>query len=190
MKTTGKFLTIALALTLSANVLFAQAKSDYDKNVDFTKYSTFTFLGWQEESDKQINEFDRERILQAFKNELNARGLTRNDDNPDVAITLFLVFDQKTSITAYSNYNGGMGYGAGRWGWGMGMGSSTTSYSEDDYLEGTLVIDFYDVKSKELVFQGIMTKTVMENPKNRDSTIPKAINKLMKTYPVKPAKKK
>jgi hypothetical protein len=84
-----------------------------------------------------------------------------------------------------------MGYGYGRWGWGggYGMGSSTTSYSEDDYKEGTVVIDFYDSGTKNLVWQGILTKTVTENPQKREKTIPKAVNKLMYQYPVKPIKK-
>ena len=61
------------------------------------------------------------------------------------------MFTDKTSTTAYTNYTGGMGYGRGM-GWGMGMGSASTSYSEEDYKEGTIVIDFYDEQSKKLIF--------------------------------------
>lgn len=193
MKKFNLSISMLLALLVIAGSLFAQqVKSDFDKNVDFTKFKTYTFLGWQEDSDNQLNDFDKERILSAFKKELEVRGLTKSDQNPDLGITLFLVISQEESVTAYTNYNGGYGYG-GRWGWGMGyggMGSSTTSYSKDDYLEGTLVIDFYDNNTKELVYQGILTKTVVENPKKRETSIPKAINKLMSKYPVKPMKGK
>lgn len=191
MKTNLKFYIVLFAAAFVANMVTAQVKSDYDKTVDFTKYKTFTFMGWAEESDKILNDLDKKRLLEAFRDELAARGLTKDDANPDVAITLYVVVAQKTSTTAYTNYNGGMGYGYGRWGWGggYGMGSSTTSYSEDDYLEGTVVIDFYDSSTKNLVWQGILTKTVTENPQKREKSIPKNVNKLMYKYPVKPIKK-
>jgi len=189
MKTNRKILFTFVVTMLFTGILFGQVKSDYDKTVDFSKYKTFTFKGWAENSDKILNDLDKNRILEAFKTELNSRDLTRNDENPDVAITLYIVVEQKSSTTAYTNYNGGMGYGYGRWGWGMGMGSSTTSYSQNDYLEGTVVIDFYDNNTKKLVWQGIITQTVTENPKKRDKNIPKAVAKLMYKYPVKPIKK-
>jgi len=191
MKTIQKpFITLLFAMLL-VNFLFAQVKSDYDKNADFTKYKTYTFRGWAENSDKILNDIDKKRILEAFKNELTSRGMTKDDTKPDVGITLYIVVQNKTSTTAYTNYNGGMGYGMGRWGWGMGyggMGSATTTYSESDYMEGTVVIDFYDESTKGLVWQGILTKQVTENPQKREKTIPKNVKKLMAKYPIKPVK--
>jgi len=187
MKTIQNSLIAILMGILFTNLLFAQVKSDYDKTVDFSKYKTYTFRGWAENSDQILNDFDKKRILESFRDELTARGMTKDDSNPDVGITLYIVVQQKTSTTAYSNYNGGMGYGMGRWGWGMGygMGTSTTTYSEDDYLEGTIVVDFYDESTKNLVWQGVLTKKVTENPQKREKTIPKNVSKLMKKYPVK-----
>lgn len=80
---------------------------------------------------------------------------------------------------------GGYGYGP-RWGWGLGAGNvtATTTYSDDDYTEGTLVVDMYDVDSDKLVWQGILTSRVTEKPEKRDRTIPKNIKKLMKKFPV------
>jgi hypothetical protein len=182
---------LLLQLSVMCIAASAQVKSDYDKDVDFTQYQTYTFKGWEKNSDQILERFDKERILNAFAEELAARGLTKDDANPDVGITLFLVVDDKTSTTAYTTYNGGMGYGAGRWGWGMGMGgmgTSTTHYTEDDYKQGTLVCDFYDESSKKLVWQGVLTTVVQEKPKKREKTIPKNVSKLMKQYPVQPVK--
>ena len=69
---------------------------------------------------------------------------------------------------------------------GAGMGSATTTYSERDYREGTIVIDFYDEQTKGLIFQGTLQTEVKEKAKKREKTIPKNIAKLMKKYPVKP----
>jgi len=180
---------LIVAFVSATNFGLAQVKSDYDKKADFTTYKTYSFAGWQKDSDKQLNEFDKKRILDALKAEFDARGMSLVESGADATISIYIVIDSKTSTTAYTNYNGGMGYGMGR-GWGMGyggmgMGSSTTTYSQDDYLEGTLVVDVYDESSKNLVWQGIITKTVKEKPEKREKSIPKNIAKLMKEYPVK-----
>jgi len=185
-KTMHKMITGVLFIFLSTAVM-GQAKSDYDKDADFTKYKTYTFAGWQKDSDKQLNKFDKERVQKAFKAEFDARGMSLVDSSGDVTVTLYIVLEAKTSTSAYTSYNGGMGYG-GRWGWGYGgagMGTSTTTYSEDDYIEGTLVVDMYDAGINELVWQGVLQSTVKENPKKREKSIPKKIRKLMKKYPVK-----
>ena len=179
------YLILILVFVVNTN---AQVRSDYDKNVDFTKYKTCKFIGWENDSDKQLNEFDKKRIIDAFKSELKARGFTVDENNADVGITLFIVVDEKTSRTAYTNYHGGMGYGRRAWGWGAGMGSSTTTYSEQDYKQGTVVISFYDEEEKNLVFQGTLQTVVKEKPEKREKSIPKNVAKLMKKYPVKPIK--
>lgn len=79
--------------------------------------------------------------------------MTLVDSNGGAEITLYIVVEDKTSTTAYTNYVGGMNYG-GRWGWGTGMGGATTSYSQDDYKQGTFVVDLYDAGTKKLVWQG------------------------------------
>ena len=166
--------------------------SDYDKTADFSKYKTFEYYGWSEESDKILNRFDKERIEAAFGAEFAKRGLQLVKDNGDMVVSLFIVVDQKTSTTAYTNHYGmgGYGYGPG-WGWyggysAMGMGQSTTTYSEQDYMEGTLVVDVFDKADKKLIWQGVGTKTVDENPNTREKNIPKVAAAIMKPFPIKP----
>ena len=191
MKTKIYSLAVLLVVLISSNLLVAQVKSDLDKTVDFTKYKTYTFKGWEKDSDKQLNELDKKRCEDAFKDEFNKRGLKMDNSNPDMGVTLFIVIEKKTSTTAYTNFNGGFGYGP-RWGWGMGagmgMGSATTTYNENDYNQGTLVIDFYDHEKKNLIYQGTLTTIVKSNPQKREKSIPKNIKKLMSKYPIKPIK--
>ena len=193
------FLKIATFLTLTLFIYsdaFSQASSDYDRSVDFTKYKTYSYGGWQKDSGKLLNDLDKERLHKAFTEEFGARGMTYDQDNGDLALTLYLVVDKKTSTTAYTNYNGGMGYGGYGVGgvgyrgasWGWGAGSSTTSYQENDYEVGTLVVDAYDASSKKLVWQGTLEKTLNSNAGKNEKSIPKSISKLMKKYPIKPAK--
>jgi hypothetical protein len=185
--------TLLLTLSVSYSSI-GQITTDYDKSVDFSQYMTFNFAGWQEGTTDKLNQLDAKRILTALTKELNGRAILMDPSTPKMMMVLFLVLDDKTSTTAYTNYTGGMGYGMGRVGWGagvggMGMGQSTTTYSESDYTAGTFVIDFYDSESKKLIWQGILQKTVTENPKKREKKIPKAITKMMKNYPIKPVGK-
>ena len=192
MKSKNTLTALLVLIMLSGSLVNAQVKSEYDKTVDFTKFKTFTFKGWQKDSDKQIDEIDKKRVEDAFKAELDSRGITSDDVNPDLSITLFIVIEEKTSISSYDEYQGGLGYDAGR-GWGlgyrgMGTGSANTTFTEEDYKEGTLVISFYDEQSKELIFQGTFNSKINDNPEKRDKTIPKTVGKIMKKYPVKAKK--
>jgi len=170
----------------------AQVNSDYDKSTDFKKYKTVSFGGWEKESDKILNDFDKKRITDALTNEFNSRGIKLVDANGDTTVTLYLVIKNKSNITAYTNFNGGLGY-AGRWGFGRGIyggvGSASTSLSENEYREGTIVIDLYDTAQKKLIWQGDMTTEVQEKSVKREKSIPKNIKKLMKRFPVDTIKK-
>lgn len=186
-------MTITLFINSDA---FAQASSDYDRSVDFTKYKTYSYGGWQKDSGKLLNDLDKERLHKAFTEEFSNRGMSYDQDNGELVLTLFLVVDKKTSTTAYTNYNGGMGYGGYGMGgvgyrgagWGWGAGSATTIYQENDYDVGTLVVDAYDAISKKLIWQGTLVKTLNSNANKNEKTIPKSISKLMKKYPIKPIK--
>jgi hypothetical protein len=100
------------------------------------------------------------------------------------------VAEQKTSTTAHTNhYNmGGYGYdGFGYYGgMGMGMGTSTTTYSEQDYLVGTLVVDVFDKAEKKLIWQSVGQKTVDENPNSPEKNVAKVASAMMKPFPIQP----
>ena len=184
-----------LSLIILGSCSSITVTSDYDKEVDFSKYKTFEYYGWAEESDKILNRFDKERIESAFGDEFYKRGLKYVKDNGDMVVSLYIVVDQKTSTTAYTNHHGMGGYGYGGAGWyggygggygGMGMGTSTTTYSQNDYLVGTLVVDIYDKAEKKMIWQSVGQKTVDDNPDNREKNSAKVAAAIMKPFPISP----
>lgn len=179
-----------VALTIAGQVNAQKVTVDSDKNADFSNYKSLTFLGWQEGSEKLMNDLDKERMRNAFVDEFKSRSMEKGGEDADLAITLYLVLEQKTSTTAYTNYyGGGGGYGRyGRGGWGWGNGYSNTTYSESDYVKGTLVMDIYDNTTKKLIWQAVASGTVKENPKKREKSIPKTVAKIMKKFPIQPPK--
>lgn len=166
-----------------------RATAYYDKEFDFNTLKTYKFLGWQQESGRLVNDFDKRRIYDALQYEFDRRGMTYVEEGAvDAAVSLFVVLDKKTSVTAYNNYYGGYYGGYYRPGWGYGMGMSTTNYVESDYIEGTLVVDLFDERSKDQVWQGVLSGVVEENPNKREKAISKNISYLMQKYPVRPVK--
>jgi hypothetical protein len=169
--------------------------SDYDKTADFSKYKTYTYYGWSENSDKILTGFDKERIEKSFGEEFTKRGWDLNQKDGDATVSLYVVVNKKTSYSSYTDhYNNGMygGMYASRYGYGygygsaMGMGTSTTTTTQNDYLEGTLIIDVFDAKTKKHIWQGIGKKTIDENKSKREESIKAGVAKIMKAFPVQP----
>jgi hypothetical protein len=181
-----KILVLTLFFGILASCSPVKVVTDMDQTVDFSKYSTYSFLGWQANSDEILNDFDRKRIRDAFVKEFEARGMKYAEEGGDMDVSLFIVVDQKTTTTAYTNYYGGRYGGYYRYRGGWGYGHATTTYSESDYMQGTLVMDVFDGQSKKQVWQGVATSTVSENPDKREKTIPAKIGALMDKFPVPP----
>ncbi|MEA3479060.1 MAG: DUF4136 domain-containing protein [Bacteroidota bacterium] len=180
-----------LAIILSIAVLSAcesiNVTADWDKTVDFTQFKTYSYYGWARESDKILSQFNKIRIEEAFGKEFEKRGLQYVESGGELVVSLFIVVDQKTGVTAYTDYYGAGAYGYYRpWGWGAGY--STTSYHEYDYLVGTLVCDVFDDSSKKLIWQGVGSRTVDDNPGNRDRNISRSVAMIMSYYPVQAGK--
>ncbi len=185
-------------LCLLASVLLAACSSisvvtDVDKNVDFSQFKTLTFHGWADNSDKLLTDLDKRRLENAFQDEFAKRGVTVVPEGGDIIVALYIVTEEKTETTAnttggmyggvYRGYGGYYGYGPG---WGYGAGMSTTTYSQHDYLVGTLAVSVYDPKTEKLIWEGIGKGTIKENPKGREERANAAAKKIMYSYPVKP----
>jgi len=192
------FATIAIiTITIVSGCSSARVISDIDHTEDFTQFKTFEFLGWANDSDKALNRFDKERIESAFAKEATARGITRSDSDGDVLARLFVTGEMKTERTAHTTSMGmggmggmGMGHrGMRSPGWGWGTTHGTTVITENNYVEGTLVIELFDRTDKKLIWQAMGTQRVNENPDKRAKDIQKKVGLIMRKYPVSPAKK-
>ena len=69
------------------------------------------------------------------------------------------------------------------------MTSSTTSYSVDNYKDGSLIIDVVDAKTNKLIWQGTGNKEIDKPAKDPDTAIPKAISSIMSSFPPGKTKK-
>jgi hypothetical protein len=169
----------AAALCFAAGLAGAQdVKTDFDKDANFAAIKTFDVkigTSWK-------NELSEKRIVGQVTQALTGKGWTRNEQNPDALVVLHGATDvQKSLDTFYTGgYYGGYGY-RGWGGMGMGMGSSTTTVRE--YAVGTLVVDIFDAKSKNLLFRGTASDELSDKVEKNQKKAAKAFEKMFKKFP-------
>jgi len=93
MKNATKLLTVLFFCIFFNNSAEAQASYDLDKEVDFSKYKTYSFAGWRENSNEILNNLDKKRIQQSFKSEFTIRDMEFLLGNADVEISLYIVIE-------------------------------------------------------------------------------------------------
>ncbi len=159
---------------------FAQkVQTDFDHQANFSQYKTYS---WQEI--KPANSLWDARIKNAVAAQLAAKGWTQVPSGGDVAVVAIKTTQtQRTLQTFYDGFGGG-------WGWrrfgGAGFGDATTT--EQDYKEGTLVIDLYDAKTKKLIWRGSAQDTLSDKAAQNEKNLDKGVAKMFKAFPPNSAK--
>ena len=170
------FALIVLGLLTSCIAVAQKTNVDWDRQANFSDYHTYM---WQK-SPHPAKGFWDQRIIDAVDKELQAKGLTKVDSNPDMWVTYSnSIHDQKEVV--------GTGYNFGPyWGWGpWGGGPTTTTYNTWVTKIGTLVVELSDAKQHELLWRGSATDTISDNSNKNIKNLDKAVDKLFKNYPPK-----
>jgi Domain of unknown function (DUF4136) len=189
MKRTTIFSAIAMiALTLLAlgTAVAQDVRYNFDKNTDFSKFKTYKWVDIKDAS--KLNSIVDEQIKQAVDAQLAAKGLSKVDgDNADLLIGYQGAIGTEKQFSSY-NSSWGYGPGWGRGGWyGYGGGSSsgfTTGQTSTIYI-GQIAVDMYDAANKDLVWRGVVSKTLdtKAKPDKQQKNLNKAMEKLFKKYP-------
>jgi hypothetical protein len=178
MKPIGRT-TVCTVLFLVAlgTALAQQVKTDFDHHANFSQYKTYS---WQEI--KPANSLWDARIKDAVDAKLAAKGWSQVATGGDLAVVAIATsHTEKTLRTFYDGMGGGW-----RWRGFGGMGEATTT--EEDYKEGTLVVDLYDAKTKQLIWRGSAEDTVSNNAEKNEKNLDKGVAKMFKKFPVQAAK--
>ena len=152
---------------------FAQhVKTDFDHQANFTRYKTYS---WQEI--KPTNSLWDARIKSAVDAQLAAKGWTQVDSGGDVAIVAIKTTQTQRSLQTFYD---GMG-GGWRWRGFGGMGEATTT--EQDYKEGTLVVDMYDTSTKQLIWRSSAEDMLSDKEAKNEKNLDKGVAKMFKDFP-------
>ena len=175
MKVRNVFVSIAMLFFLTAASLAQQVKTDYNRGANFVQYKTYS---WEKVQTKDRLWVDR--IKNAVNAALTAKGWTQVDSGGDVSIVAMeITRNQQTLNTFYDGFGGG-------WRWGGGFGSATTT--TDTYKVGTLVVDLFDAKTKDLIWRGSSSDTLSSNSDKNIKNLDKGVQKMFKHFPPKAKK--
>jgi Domain of unknown function (DUF4136) len=174
-----------LAILLAASSAVAQdVRYNFDKDTDFSKFKTYKWVNIKGAA--KPNDLVDKEIIAAVDAELATKGLSKIDgDNADLYIGYQAGVGQEQQFTSY---NSDWGYGGGwyRGGWYGGAGgmSTTTGQTSTIYI-GQLALDMYDSANHDLVWRGVVSKTIdpKAKPDKQEKNLKKAVVKLLKNYP-------
>lgn len=178
-----KFLSVLTFIVAMVSCSPIKVVVDPKDNTDFSKYKTYSFLGWQNNSDEILEDTDRKSLRDAFTNEFERRGLKRVEYKGDIQISLYIIVSEEGSVsgiaTHYSNANSIYTH------YGYGYGYSTSTMKQQSSEVGTMIMDVFDGQSNKQVWQAIATKTITQDLKKREKNMQTNIRAIMRDFPVK-----
>ena len=174
------FVLMGMMLLFAGKLSAQQVKTDYNRNTNFGQYKTYS---WEQVKTKDA--LDVDRIKSAVNATLAAKGWTQVDSGGDVCIVAIeITRNQQTLNTFYDGFGGG-------WGWrrfgGGGFGEATTT--TETYKVGTLVLDLFDAKTKQLIWRGTSSDTLSNNSDKNIKNLDKGVDKMFKHFPPGASKK-
>jgi hypothetical protein len=182
MKLVKTMMCAGVALAVAGGAWAQDVKVDFDKAANFGAIKTFNIkLGtsWG-------NQIGEKRVMDEFTQALTEKGWTlAPEGQADAQVVVHGASETKRSLNTF--YSGMGGYGYRGWGAMGGMGTATTTESE--YTVGTLVVDVFDGKSKNLLWRGIAQDELSDKPDKNIKKLGKASDKLFKNFPPGSAKK-
>jgi Domain of unknown function (DUF4136) len=181
------FVLSVVTLLLAASSVAQDVRYNFDKNADFSKFKTYKWVPIKD-ADK-VNDLVDKQIKDAVDAELATKGLTKVEgDDANLYIGYQPAIGQEKQFNSYSTGYGGAGYGYGPgWGggWYGGMGTTTTTGSTSTIYKGQLDLDMYDSAAHDIVWRGVVSKTIdpKAKPEKQQKNLAKAVKKLLKNYP-------
>jgi hypothetical protein len=177
----GAMIGIGLVAGLAATAAAQDVSTDYDKSADFSKYRSFS----AQIATTWGNPLGEKRALEIIENALVAKGWKKVDAAAaDAHVMIHGATQVKRDLNTF--YSGYGGYGYRGYG-GMGMGTASTTVNE--YTVGTMVVDIFDAKNKQLLWRGTGSDEVSDKPDKNQKKVQKATEKMFKKFPPMPEKK-
>jgi len=167
-----KYALCAMLVAIASTLAVGQTVSvNYNHSQDFSQFKTYAW------GSNNANQVQNSILAQVAKQDIDAalqgKGLklVTEDQNPDLIVTASGGLKQTTSYTAM-----------GMRGFGGGMGTITPQQN----VEGTLIVDLFSAKDKNLVWRGIGQDTLSNNGEKNQKILDKGITKMFKQYPWPP----
>jgi hypothetical protein len=177
------YLLILTTVLLAACASTPNTYSNFDPNVDFSRYKSFGYFQKLSTDRAEYESFLSNFLKAAVAQEFDARGLKHDQENPELLVNFYLNTQKKVDVrsvpTAFDYY----GYRDPFYDPWLGYGVRETRV--DQYTEGTLHIDVVDAMSKKLIWEGaVVGRVTDEHIRNLESTVNAAVSEIMLNFPV------
>lgn len=151
-----------------------QAVYDYDQQVNFSKYSTYSLFP---DFQSGLSQLDEARLVESLHNKMQEKGFSRSE-NAGIYVNVYTEsFEQDNRSRV------GIGIGGGGGNVGVGVSGGVPVGQMDSYLK--LTFDFIDVEKDVLVWQAIVESPFNINaaPEKREERFNKIVEKALDGYP-------
>ncbi len=179
---TSKISQFLFILTISIFTISCSSSlrvtNDFDRAANFSSYHSFSI--YSVKTTGSVSQLNANRIVNAIKENLIAKGLKYTESNGDLTINAITILKDKQSVTSSTNY---YGYGGLYRPYGYYSGMGNTSVTTYHYKDGSLTIEMVDTKTTKMVWQGIGNKEIDKQSKNPDSEIKAAVTKILADFP-------
>jgi hypothetical protein len=185
-----KALWISLALLLSA-CGSTPPIVDYDSSANFASYQSYAFISehpmLRAPETGPVSPLLEGRLMRIVDDNLQAKGFRKISDpeRADFTVGFTVGARDKIKVNSYPEpyrpyYGGWGGWGAPYYG-GVGGGSNV---DVQQYTEGTLAVDIYDVAGHKPVWHGVATKRITDAMRrNPDESLTETVGEILASFP-------
>lgn len=191
-------LVTACILALAAGCASFSVNYDYDPQYNFAKLKTYDWIPAPEKA--PADEFVVKQVKAAVDKGLKAKGYSLSPQKPDFMIALHGGKEKRVDVQQWGYSYGRYGYYGGPYGaqpywaprpyYGYYGGPGQDYYYRTgtdvyEYEIGTLVVDFVDSATKELIWRGTAVGIVDPSlsPVERDRKVNEVITKMLENFP-------
>ncbi len=184
MKCLRRYFSILLCGLLTACASGPEIRTDFDPKADFGSYRSFAFVQPLATIQAGYTSLLTERLKNAVRSQMEARGYTLNDQSPDLLINFHTQTRQRADYVAPPPMPWGSYYYGYRGGYYGGWSGYTMAPQVIEYTLGILNIDLIDAKRSQLVWEGISTSVVYDlQQATSNAEVSNIVNAIFAKYP-------
>ena len=160
---------VCMLIMFAASSQAQSVQSDFDRSFNFAQLKTFNFAVQRRLPDDPLagDSLNIGRIRSVLESKLMSSGFrVEGAARPDFAVAYYVTTRDKLDVQDYS-------IGPGRW-----FGRRDIRVGQ--YTEGTLIVDFIDTTTRQLVWRGHASGAI--ELKKLDEKITKAVEKLVNQF--------
>ena len=165
---------LLVALLLVSGCTRVEVRTDHDAAVDFSRFNTYAWKRMPVTGNPLLDG----RIVSAVDGQLFAKGW-RKVPGPQ-AQTVFAASTTTQERQRVDTFHNGWGPGWHGWGWG---GPVMTTSRVVSYRIGTLVVDLYDVGTRNAIWRGTASDIVSNDPVALQRSLGEGVQKMFAQFP-------